>query len=190
MLLHLSCSLCGGCIYSLYADATVVLARSVLSLSVCRVVWRLSWNNCAFVGHHHHISVMELGHLLTRSGLTYPEVSSKACHDSFCQLENSVLLLWIIYYEAFYVFTCCIQFLLYSSNLSKIGVIFNSFVICLLVLQSVQVYPAFLLIYFMSAAVVLLASLALIVQVSLPYNKTERLVIGQNNKRCAIRVLK
>ena len=26
--------------------------------------------------HHHHISVMELGHLLTRSGLTYPEVSS------------------------------------------------------------------------------------------------------------------
>ena len=27
--------------------------------------------------HHHHISVMELGHLLTRSGLTYPEVSSK-----------------------------------------------------------------------------------------------------------------
>jgi hypothetical protein len=26
--------------------------------------------------HHHHISVMELRHLLTRSGLTYPEVSS------------------------------------------------------------------------------------------------------------------
>jgi hypothetical protein len=25
--------------------------------------------------NHHHISVMELGHLLTRSGLTYPEVS-------------------------------------------------------------------------------------------------------------------
>ena len=24
---------------------------------------------------HHHISFMELGHLLTRSGLTYPEVS-------------------------------------------------------------------------------------------------------------------
>ena len=29
---------------------------------------------------------MELGHLLTRSGLTYPEVSSKVYHDSFCQL--------------------------------------------------------------------------------------------------------
>ena len=42
--------------------------------------------------HHHHISVMELGHLLTRSGLTYSEVSSKVCHDYFCQLENSVSL--------------------------------------------------------------------------------------------------
>jgi len=27
--------------------------------------------------HHHHISFMELGQLSTRSGLTYPEVSSK-----------------------------------------------------------------------------------------------------------------
>jgi len=53
--------------------------------------------------HHHHISVMELGHLLTRSGLTYPEVSSKVCHDSFCQLRNSVSLPWVIYYEAFYL---------------------------------------------------------------------------------------
>ena len=34
-------------------------------------------------------------------------------------------------------------------------------------------YPVIILIYFISAAV-LLASLALIVQVSLPYNKTER----------------
>jgi hypothetical protein len=33
---------------------------------------------------------MELGHLLTRSGLTYPELSSKVCHNSFCQLGNSV----------------------------------------------------------------------------------------------------
>ena len=37
---------------------------------------------------HHHISVMELGHLLTRSGLTYSEISSKVCHNSFCQLGN------------------------------------------------------------------------------------------------------
>ena len=35
--------------------------------------------------HHHHISFMELGYLLIRSGLTYPEVSSKVYHDSFCQ---------------------------------------------------------------------------------------------------------
>jgi len=33
---------------------------------------------------------MELGHLLTRSGLTYPEVSSKVYHDSFCQLGSSI----------------------------------------------------------------------------------------------------
>jgi len=52
---------------------------------------------------HHHISVMEVGHLLTRSALTYPEVSSKVCHNSFCQLENSVSLPWVIYYEAFYL---------------------------------------------------------------------------------------
>ena len=35
---------------------------------------------------------MELGHLLTRSGLTYPEVSSKVYHDSFCQLGSSISL--------------------------------------------------------------------------------------------------
>ena len=46
---------------------------------------------------------MELGHLLTRSGLTYLEVSSKICHDSFCQLWNSVSLPWVIYYQAFYL---------------------------------------------------------------------------------------
>jgi hypothetical protein len=50
------------------------------------------------------ISVMELGHLLTCSGLMYPEVSSKVCHNSFCQLGNSVSLPWVIYYEAFYLY--------------------------------------------------------------------------------------
>ena len=62
--------------------------------------------------HHHHISVMEFGHLLTRSGLTYPEVSSKVCHDSFCQSGNCVSLPWVIYCEAFYLHVvscfCCI----------------------------------------------------------------------------------
>jgi len=41
------------------------------------------------------------------------------------------------------------------------------------------VYPA-VLIYFISAAVILLASLALIVQVSLPYNKTGRASVLYN----------
>ena len=62
--------------------------------------------------HHHHISVMQLGRLLTRSGLMYPEVSSKVCHDFFCQMWNSVSLPWVIYYEAFYLHVissfCCI----------------------------------------------------------------------------------
>jgi len=50
----------------------------LLHSNVC--VWFLKVVNY----HHHHISFMELGHLLTRSGLTYPEVSSKVYHDSFC----------------------------------------------------------------------------------------------------------
>jgi len=54
--------------------------------------------------HHHHISVMELGHLLTRSDITYPEVSSKVYHDSFCQLESSISLPWVIYFEAYYYY--------------------------------------------------------------------------------------
>jgi len=48
---------------------------------------------------YHDISVMELGHLLTRSGLTYPEVSLKVCYDSFCQLGNSVSLPWVIVFH-------------------------------------------------------------------------------------------
>jgi hypothetical protein len=51
--------------------------------------------------HHHHLSVMELCHFLTRSGLTCPEASSKVCHDFFCRSGSSVLLSWVVYYEAF-----------------------------------------------------------------------------------------
>ena len=53
--------------------------------------------------HHHHISVTQLGYLLTRSGLTYPEVSSKVYHDPFCQSDSRVSLPWVIYFEAFYL---------------------------------------------------------------------------------------
>ena len=49
------------------------------------------------------ISVMEMGHLLTHSVLTYAEVSSKVYHDCFCQLGSSVSLPWVIYFEAFYL---------------------------------------------------------------------------------------
>jgi len=42
------------------------------------------------------------------------------------------------------------------------------------------VYPAALLMYFISAAVILLASLALIVQVSLPYNRNGRASVLYN----------
>jgi len=41
---------------------------------------------------------MELGHLSSRSGLTYPEFSSKVCHDSFCQLGKGVSLPWVYRY--------------------------------------------------------------------------------------------
>ena len=47
------------------------------------------------------MSVMELDNLLTRSGLMYLEVSSEVCHDSFCQLGNSVSLSWAVCHEAF-----------------------------------------------------------------------------------------
>jgi len=80
--------------------------------------------------HHHHISVMELVHLLTRSGLTYPEVSSKVCHDSFCQLWNtSDSLPWVVYYGAFYLHVL--------SSFSCIPVICPKLVLFLIPLQFV-----------------------------------------------------
>ena len=87
--------------------------------------------------HHHHISVMELGHLLTRSGLTYPEVSSKVYHDSFCQLGSSVSLPWVIYFDAFYLHVV--------SSCSCIPVIYPKFVLFLTHSQFVHlfvIYPS------------------------------------------------
>ena len=101
---------------------------------------------------------MVLGHLLTRSGLTYPEVSSNVCHDSFCQSGNSVSLPWVIYCEAFYLHVAS-SFSCIPVIFSKLVFFLNSFAICVFVLQSVQVYPAVLLMYFVSAAVILLESL-------------------------------
>ena len=109
---------------------------------------------------------MESGHLLTLSGLTYPEVFSNVYHDSFCQLGSSVSLSWVIYFQAFYLHVV--------SSFSCIPVICPKLMLFLTPLQFVhlfcnlsQVYPAVILMYCISAAVILLVSLALIVQVSL-----------------------
>ena len=82
--------------------------------------------------YHHHMSTIELGHLLTDSGLTYPEVSSTVCHNSFCHLGNSASLPWVIYYEAFYLHVVCI--FLY------IAVICLKLVIFLIYLQFVYLF--------------------------------------------------
>ena len=58
--------------------------------------------------HHHRISVMDLGHFLTHSGLTYQEVSSNVCHDSFCPLGNSFITLGNLLRCILFIF--CIRF--------------------------------------------------------------------------------
>jgi len=75
---------------------------------------------------------MELGHLMTRSALTYPEASSKVYHDSFCQLWNSVSLPWVIYYGAFYLHV--------ASSFSCIPVICLKLVLFLIPLQFVHLF--------------------------------------------------
>jgi len=94
-------------------------------------------------------------------------------------LGSSVSLPWVVYFETFYLHVV--------SSFSCIPVICTKFVLFLTHLQFVhlfcnlsQVYPAVLLMYFISAAVILLASLALTVQVSLPYNETGRASVLYN----------
>jgi hypothetical protein len=119
--------------------------------------------------HHHHVSIKELGHLFTRSRLTHTEVSSMVFLVSFAFWGVVFLVLIIILYPflSFYV-------------LSKIGVIFNFFAISVFVFRFVLIYPAVILAYFISAAVILVASLALMVQLSLPYNKDGRASVLYN----------
>ena len=73
--------------------------------------------------HHHHVSVMELGRFLTRSGLKYPEVSSKVYHDFFSQLES---------FEAFYLHVV--------TSFSPIPVICPKLVLFLTPLQFVHLF--------------------------------------------------
>ena len=51
--------------------------------------------------HHHHLAIMELGYLLTHSGLTHLEVSSMVSPCFFCLLVCSFLVFLVIYYRAF-----------------------------------------------------------------------------------------
>ena len=51
--------------------------------------------------HHHYLANMELGRLLTRSGLTLQEVSLVVSPGFFCLLFSSFLLSSVIYYKAF-----------------------------------------------------------------------------------------
>jgi len=75
---------------------------------------------------------MDLDHLLTRSCLTYPEVSSKVYHDTFCQLGSSVSLPWVIYFEVFYLHVVF--------SFSSIPVICPKFVLFLTPLQFVHLF--------------------------------------------------
>jgi len=105
-----------------------------------------------YIFYHHHIPFMQLGHLLTRSGLTYPEVSSKVYNDSFCQLGSSISLPWLVSFDAFYLyvvssFSCIpvicpklvlfltpLQFVLLFCNLFKCALLFFSCISSLLLL--------------------------------------------------------
>ena len=92
---------------------------------------------------HHRMSVMELGHLLTRSGLTYLEVSSEVCHDSFCQMGNSVSLSWVVCHEAI-----CLHV---ASSSSCIPAVYLEPVLFLIPLQRVNLFcnlPKCILLFF------------------------------------------
>ena len=89
------------------------------------------------------ICLMELSHLLTRSGLTYLEVSSEVCHDSFCKLGNSVSLSWVVCHEAF-----CLHAV---SSSSCIPVVYLEPVLFLILLQCVNLFcnlPKCILLFF------------------------------------------
>ena len=79
---------------------------------------------------------MQLGHLLTRSSLTYAEVPSKAYHDSFCRSDSTVSLPWVIYFEAFYLHVV--------SSFSCIPVICLKLVLFLTPLQFVHLFYAYI----------------------------------------------
>jgi hypothetical protein len=81
-------------------------------------------NNSNFYFHRHQVAIKELVHLLNRSGLTRPEVSSEVFLGSFCLLGCG-LSVWVICYVAFDLHVvsnfscsvCCLKLGLYLSLL-------------------------------------------------------------------------
>jgi hypothetical protein len=110
--------------------------------------------------HHHnnnHLANPELGRLLARSGLTRLEISLMVS-PAFFSLLVCCFFSIVTNLLRGSLFTCCNQYLLYSCVLSKTGAIFSPFAVSVFVLQSTQVYHAAVLVFFISAAVILLAS--------------------------------
>jgi hypothetical protein len=60
--------------------------------------------------HHHHLANMELGHLLTRSGLTHLEVSLRVSLGFFCLLVWSFLVFTVMYKGAFCLYVATNSF--------------------------------------------------------------------------------
>jgi len=85
MLFNASCSGCYSSGIPCFNSPSFAIPhnKNELSLSISYCFTMVLWKKPK---HHHHVSVIGLGRLLTRSGLRYPEVSSEVCHDSFCHL--------------------------------------------------------------------------------------------------------
>jgi hypothetical protein len=129
----LSIIFCFRCYYRhTHTYMSIVQFHSCLEIANLKLGCNLNNYHHHHHHHHHNISVMELGQLLTRSGFTYPEVSSKVCHDSFCRLGNSVSLPWVIYYGVFYLHVV--------SSFFYIPVIFLKLVLFLIPLQFMHLF--------------------------------------------------
>ena len=111
---------------------------------------------------------MQLGHLLTCSGLTRLEVSVMVSCGFFCTLVRSFSVFSVICYGAFCLHVAT-SFFCIPVFCPKLGLYL--FLCNLCVLYSVQIYPAVFHIYFISAALILLVCLALMAQFRLLYNK-------------------
>jgi hypothetical protein len=127
------------------------------------------------VSQIHHLANRDLGHLLTRSALTHPEVLLTVCPGPFCFFWCMCFLYYLFYCNGLrgILFIHCKQIFLLARILSTTGIIFNSFEISVFVCNLSKYYLEVCLTYFISAAdiIILLASLATMILFLLPYNK-------------------